>query len=254
LSGFTQGEKERKFFFGLNIGTKIANKNYASRYGGWYQNELPNTLLNNPTHYQNVRYILNDIDFTLPFDYFSQNMRYSPGLLTGLLFGYSLSPNLQASVEANFNKLKVRDVFSIEVFDPSNQTSQEQYELGEIYAEESRFNGKFNFDYISDGERAKYIIGLSGLFGAWRIDQHIASFRGYQMNLFSVHNPTNNINNVVSGLGWGAGINLGIEYRFKPSIVAQIMYQPNHAQYDFDFTPARTLLIQHDLVVRILWK
>ncbi|MBN4072685.1 hypothetical protein JYT74_01465 [Crocinitomix catalasitica] len=251
FSAYTQ--TDRKFFAGLNIGTKIANKNYASRYAGWYQNELPNTIttLNN---YQQIYTILGDLDWQVPFDYFPQRIRYKPGLLTGLLLGFQLAPQLQASVEANFNKLKVKEVFSIQVLDPGITTSQEQYQLGEIYVEESRFNAKFNFDYINDGDKIDIILGISGMFGAWRIDEQLAIFRTQVMPIFSKFNPNNGITNTVAGLGWGAGFNLGLEYRFNDQIVAQLMYQPHHAQYDFGFDPLRIIRLQHDILVRILWK
>lgn len=245
---------ERRFFAGVNIGTKIANRNYAFRYAGWYQDELPNAIYNNPIVYNDIRLSLGDLDWILPFDYAPARPRYSPGLLTGILLGWKMTPELQVSVEGNFNRLKMQDVFSIEVLDPGNQTSQEIFRLGDIYAVESRFNGRFNIDYINPGEKASLILGIHGIFGAWRIDEQVYQFNNILVPIFSVHNPTNSIIKKVTGIGWGAGINLGVEYRFNEQIVAQLMYQPHHAQYDFDYEIPQRIRLQHDIMVRILWK
>jgi hypothetical protein len=251
---FSQDEEERKLFVGVNVGTKIGNKNYAQRYAGWYNNQLEDVMVNTSTNYYQIYTRLGDKDFYLPYDFFPQRMRYAPGLVTGVLVGYSISPNLQTSVDFNFSKLSSRDVFSIVVIDPNNTTSQEQYQLGELLAKESRFDGRFNFDYMADGEKFRFILGLSGLFTGWRIDGHTATFSGYVMPLFSKHNPLNNITYRVRSSGWGVGANFGVNYRFSEQFVAQLMYQPYHSQMNVGIVPNKKLLLHHDIVLRILWK
>lgn len=253
ISLAASAQKEKTFFFGVNVGTKLANKNYAARYAGLYQNQLELTLLST-YNYNQIYMLLGDKQFFLPYDAYPTNIKYSPGLLTGVTLGYQVSPNFQMSLDANFNKLKVRDAFTIEVQDPSNWTSEPVIRLGELYAEESRFDGRYNLDYVFDGGKARFMMGVSGIFTAWRIDEHYASFQGYVMPLFSVHNPINNISNKVSGLGWGGGITVGCEYRVNEKIVSQILYQPYQTRVDYGFTPAKKILIQHDLTVRFLWK
>lgn len=261
INSLAQKDKDRSLFFGVNLGTKIANKNYAMRYNGSYggsqfaPTQLEATLLNNLNNYETIRDLLGGLAFYIPYqDAYSQNIRYIPGLLTGVTMGYQVSPNLQMSVDGNFNKLKVRDVFSIEVQDPNNN-SQAQYQFGEIYAEESRFEARFNIDYVYDGNKARFILGGSGLYTFWRMDQHIATFRGYTMPLFS-RNSMNIPNefNIVRGGGWGLGLNMGVEYRINEKIVSQIMYQPYQAFVDYGVTINRRILIQHDISVRFLWK
>ncbi|MBI3135651.1 MAG: hypothetical protein HYZ14_13325 [Bacteroidetes bacterium] len=246
-------QKDKALFFGVNVGTKLANKNYAIRYSGLYQNELENTLLTT-YNYNQIYMALGDKNFYLPYDAFPTNIKYSPGLLTGITLGYQVNPNFQMSMDANFNKLKVRDAFTIYVDDPSNWTSEPVIKVGQLYAEESRFDGRFNLDYVFDGGKARFMAGVSGLFTAWRIDEQFATIQGYTMQLFTVHSPTNNITNTVSGMGWGGGINIGCEYRVNDKIVSQILYQPYQTKVDYGFTINKKLLIQHDLTVRFLWK
>lgn len=258
--GLSQKDKGQTIFFGVNVGTKIANKNYAWRYSGiynyygTYQTQLE-AILYNEYNYVAIRDILGGMDFQVPYDAYSQNIRYTPGLLTGVTIGYQLSPNLQMSADGNFNKLKVKDVFSIEVIDGGNQTSQEQYQLGEIYGEESRFEGRFNIDYIYDGNKARFILGGSGIYSFWRMDAHVATFRGYAMSLYTVHTATpQNETNITRGSGWGLGLNMGVEYRINEKIVSQIMYQPYQTFVDYGIAINKRVLLQHDICVRFLWK
>ena len=253
LINSASAQKDRSLFFGVNVGVKLANKNYAARYSGAYQNELYYAI-NQQFTYDEIYRLLGDKHFALAYDAYPLNMRYSPGLVTGLTVGYQLNPNIQMSLDANFNKLTAKDVFTVEVFDPTNGTSEPVINIGQLVGKESRFDGRYNIDYVADGTKARFIIGLSGIFNAWRIDEHVAIFQGYSMPLFSKFNPTNNFTNKVSGMGWGGGINIGVEYPFSDNIIAQIMYQPYQTKVDYGYLINKRIILQHDLTVRFLWK
>ena len=253
-------QKDKTLFFGLNVGTKLANKNYAGRYNGAYPyttieaSELY-AALNTPINYDQIYQRLGDKHFALTYDSYPSNMRYVPGIITGVTAGYQTSPNFQMSLDANFSKLKARNVFTIEVYDPGNFTSEPVIDLGELYAEESRFDGRYNLDYVFDAPgKARFMFGVSGMFTAWRIDKQLAIFEGYQMPLFSVHNPANNYFIVTRGMGWGGGLNIGVEYRVNEKMVAQVLYQPYQTKVNYGFSITKRLLLQHDITVRILWK
>lgn len=252
-SGVSLSQKDQTLFFGVNVGVKFANKNYAIRYSGAYNDELYYAL-NNEYNYNQIYMLLGDRHFYQPVDTYPTNIRYTPAIITGVTAGYQVSPNFQMSLDANFSKLKVRDVFSVVVEDPSNWTSEPVITLGELYAEESRLDCRFNLDYVFEGDKLKPMLGASGIFNAWRIDSHIATLQGHQMPLHSQFNPLNNITNKVSGMGWGFGINVGFEYRINEKIVSQVLYQPYHTKVDYGFTISKRLLVQHDLTVRFLWK
>lgn len=254
----------KTFFVGLNVGGKFANKSYATRYTGAYQNELP-LVFSNPYTHQTIYEILGNKDFA--FYEFNENYRYSPAINYGVLLGYSVSPNFQASIDANFSQLKVKTSYNLEIFDPANQTTQEQFITGYIIGGESRFNGKFNLDYIFDGDKAKMIIGVQGIFMAWRMEQLLVELNNEQWlyNLYSVHDPTNNFTKKTSGSGWGYGLNLGIEYRINDKFVGQLVYQPYHSRVEYFSTKSQienagsTYIkpehkLEHDLTLRILWK
>lgn len=257
----------KRFFLGINVGVKFANKNYAARYGGWYQDELENAIgVGNINNYNTIFEMLGQNHYFVDYSGFPVDVRYRPGLLTGVTLGYKLSPEFQIGIDVDFSKLKIITGYTLNVDDPSNTTSQDQYETGEILGEESRFNGRFNIDYIIEGGgQFNYIAGVSGLFSGWRIDKHVAFFRDFQVPLHSVHNPANNFTKKTGGIGWGFGINAGIEFRFNDQIVAQIMYQPYLQRADY-YNTKNTIAalgasyvkdkfrLEHDLTLRILWK
>lgn len=256
--------QDKKFFVGVNVGGKFANKYYATRYTGAYQDELP-LVFDNPYVYQDVYQVLGNRDFSF-FEY-NENYRYSPALNYGALIGYMVSPNLQASIDVNFSQLKVKTSYSLEVIDPGNQTTQGQYEIGFILGEEARFNGKFNLDYISDGDNIKFIIGASGLFNSWRMERLLVELKNesWVYNLYTVNGANNNFTKRVSGSGFGFGINMGLEFKINDKFVGQFIYQPYLSRMEYFATksqieaagsgyvkPKRRL--EHDITLRILWK
>jgi hypothetical protein len=261
---FKLNAQDNKFFIGLNTGAKFGNKNYAVRYTGAYQNELP-VQFDNPTIYQQVYQALGNKDFQ--FSEYNNLYRYTPAFNLGVVFGYAISPNLQASIATNFCQLKVKTTYTLEVIDPSNLTTQQQFVTGNILGQEGRFNGKFNLDYISDGDKVRFIFGVSGLFVAWRIEQQVAELLNEQViiNLFSVHNPTNNFTKKTSGSGWGYGINTGVDFKINDMFRGQLLYQPYFSRVEYFATKSQIeaagstyvkpkMRLEHDLTLRLLWK
>jgi len=255
--------QDKKFFLGLNVGAKFANKQYAYRYTGAYQSELPLLLSNQQVHQQLYEYLGNQ-DFE--FYEYNVNYRYTPAINYGALIGYAVTPNLQASIDANFSQPKVQTNYTVKLFDPGNQTSQDQYKVGNVLGKEGRFNGKFNLDYKIDIEKVKFIIGVQGLFLSWRMEELLFELADEKWiyNAYSVHNVTNNITKKTSGSGWGYGLNFGVEYRLNEKFVAQLMYQPYFSRLDYFNTKSQIAAasnyegvsnkLEHDLTLRILWK
>jgi len=256
--------QEKKFFVGLNIGVKFANKFYALRHTGAYQNELPILLSNQQVH-QQLYLLLDNQDFE--FYEYNENYKYTPAINYGALIGYAVTPSLQASIDANFSQPKVQTNYTIRLFDPGNQTSQNQYRIGSILGKEGRFNGKFNLDYKFDLEKVKIIIGIQGLFLSWRMEELVFELADEEWiyNSYSVHNVTNNFTKRTSGSGWGYGFNLGIEYRLNKKFVTQLMYQPYFSRLDYFNTKSQieaagsnyqgvSNRLEHDLTLRVLWK
>ena len=211
---------------------KFANKHYAYRHTGAYQSELP-SLLSNQQVYQQLYQLLNNQNFE--FYEYNANYKYTPAVNYGVLVGYAVTPNLQASIDANFSQPKVQTNYTIKLDSPGNQTSQDQYKVGNILGKEGRFNGKFNLDYMFDGDKVRFIIGVQGLFLSWRMEELIFEMADEKWiyNSYSVHNVTNNITKKTSGSGWGYGVNLGLEFRLNKKFVGQLMYQPYLARVEY---------------------
>ncbi len=253
-----------KLIYGINLGVKFANRQNAIRYTGVYKNQLEN-YFTNPNNYQYVRtQILNNRDFEF-FEY-SELYRYQPAFLAGLMVGYQTSPNLSFDADLNFISLIVNSGYTLTIIDPGNTTSQDIYQNGFIRGEETRFNGRINMNYTSDPVgKLSYIIGLSGLFNSWRMDQNIVELSGTVLvDLYSQHNPQNNFTLKVRGNNFGYGINAGIKYKVSDKIDLQLLYQPyiNRPEYFFtkpeienagtSYTKPKFQL-EHDLVTRFIW-
>lgn len=258
--------QEKKIFLGLNVGAKFANRNYAFRHTGAYQNELPTLLSNQQIHTQIELLLNNDFEF----DQFNEDYKYTPAINYGVLLGYAVTPNLQASIDANFCQPKVQTTYTVRLIQPGNETSQDYYKVGGVLGKEGRFNGKFNLDYIFDGSKARFIIGIQGLFLSWRMEELIYELADEQWiyNSYSVHNVTNNFTKKTSGSGLGYGLNLGFEYRLNEKIVAQFMYQPYLSRIEYFYTesqieqlessgaeyPGVLSRLEHDITLRLHWK
>ncbi len=256
--------QDSKLFIGFNTGGKFANKHYAYRYTGAYNDELP-LQFNNQYTYQQVYQALGNKDFY--FSEFNELYRYKPAFNLGLIVGYNTSPNLQASIATNFSRLKMLSTYTLEVIDPSNLTTQGQYVTGNILGEESRFNGRFNLDYIFDGDKVRFMLGVSGMFLAWRIEKQIAELNNESViiNLYSLHNPNNNITKKTSGVGWGYGVNTGIQFNINDKFKGQLVYQPYLSKVDYFVTKNQKDLLgssyqkpkqrlEHDITLRLIWK
>ena len=256
-----------KFIYGGNIGVKFANKYNAIRYIGAYQagtnvSQLEN-FFNIPNNYQNVRTLLGNKDFS--FLEFSQIYRYQPAILFGVMVGYQTSPNLSFDLDLNFISLKTVGGYTLEVIDPGNTTTQEIFKNGFVSGKESRFNGRVNMNYTFDGDKARLIIGLSGLFMAWRMDENIVELDGSILtNLYSKFNPENDFSIKVSGTGFGGGFNLGVSYPLSEKGSIQLLYQPYISRLDYFTTKIQIeaagtdyikpkFRLDHDLVARFVF-
>lgn len=253
----------KRFIFGVNAGGKFANRNYAERYAGAHNEQLP-IFFSNPDTYQRVRQLLGNQDFQF-FDY-SDLYRYQAAPVYGVNVGFQASRNLSFEADLNFSNLRMLGGYTLEVNDPTNFTSQPRFENGNISGRESRFNGRINVMYTTDGEKVKGVFGLSGILNSWRMEENIVELNGTILtNLFSQFNANNGFNAKVRGTGFGYGVNMGVEIPFKEGIVMQIVYQPYVTRMDY-FTPNDVITalgdsyvrpdmrLEHDIIARFIWR
>ncbi len=263
LSAQESAQDIKRFIYGLNAGVKFANRNYAIRYTGAYQNQLENFFLQQ-NNYQNIRQILGNKDFS--FDSYSELYRYQPAPVYGINLGFQASRNLSFEADLNFSNIKFIGGYTLSIIEPGNFTTQDIFQNGTVLGQESRFNGRVNMNFTSNGEKIKGVVGISGLVNSWRMEENLVELNGGIItNLFSPINATNGFTSRVSGTGFGYGVNAGIEVPFKKGIVMQILYQPYITRMDYFTTrdniialgddyekPARRL--EHDLIARFVWR
>lgn len=260
---FVNGQDFRRFTYGLNAGIKFANKTYAARYTGFYQDQLENFFIT-PNNYQIVRQMLGNKDFQ--FLQYSELYRFRPAPVYGVNIGYQASPNLSFEADFNFSNLTMVGGYTLEVTDPGNFTTQDIYQNGFVSGKESRFNGRINLNYTTDGDDLKYIFGLSGMFNAWRMESNEVELLGSIItNLYSQFNPTNGFFTRTRGSGIAYGINVGIQYPVSNGMQMQILYQPYVGRLDYYNTKDQIeaygasyikpkLVLEHDLIVRFVFR
>ena len=256
-------QEVKRFIFGVNVGVKFANKNYAIRYTGYYNDQLIN-YFNIQNNYQIVRALLDNRDFS--FDSYSDLYRFQPAPVYGVNLGFQASPNLCFEFDFNFSNIKMLGGYTLRIDDPGNFTSQDIYANGFITGKESRFNGRVNMNYTSEGDKVRVVAGLSGLLNSWRMEENLVELNGKILtNLYSQFNVGNGFTSRVQGSGFGYGVNLGIEVPFKEGIVMQILYQPYITRMDYFNSnqiiddigdayvkPQRRL--EHDIIARFVWR
>lgn len=263
ISSYVEAQEIKRLIFGLNAGVKFANKNYAIRYTGVYQDQLKN-YFNQQNNYQTVRQLLNNKDFQ--FDSYSDFYRFQPAPVYGANLGFQASKTLSFESDFNFSNIKMLGGYTLIITDPGNLTSQEIYANGNISGKESRFNGRISMNYTSDGEKVKAIIGVSGIINAWRMEENLVELKGSILtNLYSQFNPANNFTTRVRGSSFGYGANIGVQIPFKKEIVMQIVYQPYIIKTEYFETEQNIEAlginyikpdpkIEHDIMVRFVWK
>jgi len=258
---FVNSQDIKRFIYGFNAGVKFANKSYAVRYTGVYQDQLKN-YFDNPIHYQAIYQLLNDTHFSL-IEY-SELYRYKPSPVYGVNIGYQASPNLTFEGDLNFSNLTMIGGYTLELVDPGNFTSQDIYKTGHILGKESRFNGRLSINYTGDGDKFKVIAGLSALFNAWRMESNKVELNGSILtDLYSQFNPNNSFYTKTRGTGLGYGINIGFQYPIQKGISMQVMYQPYVSRMDYFNTKNQIesignsynkpkLKLENDLIVRFV--
>ncbi|MFK8039193.1 MAG: hypothetical protein AB8B74_12945 [Crocinitomicaceae bacterium] len=261
-----QSKDIKRLIFGLNAGVKFANKNYARRYTGVYQDQLLN-FFTQQDNYQRVRQLLDNKDFSPhPTAFYSDLFRFQPAPVYGVNIGFQASKSLCFEADLNFSNIKFIGGYTLLIQEPGNLTSQEVIQNGTIIGKESRFNGRINMNYTSNGEKVKAIIGISGILNSWRMEDNSVELNGGIItNLYSQFNTVNGFLTKVRGTGFGYGANIGIEVPFKKGIVMQILYQPYRTSMEYFETDEAiaalgdnyikpSAVFEHDLIARFVWR
>jgi hypothetical protein len=222
LFGFTQDEGEiieessegSSFYYGINIGGVLANKYTASYYNGYNGTDAFN-LVDLISIQQVYDQIYNKIgrDFYLgevPLD----RMRYKTGILAGLHLGWYTDEDVSFFINADFVRLQLADVFTLESEDPANPSGDPKIYTELILGEENRLH--FDLGMHIDFGVSTQLKGYFEMYGSLNSVRPVNNqvyIEGLSYNLLqppSVYSKTD-----LGGIGWGIGAGTGIRYRFN---------------------------------------
>ncbi|MCB9196008.1 MAG: hypothetical protein H6600_08575 [Flavobacteriales bacterium] len=256
ISNIHSQEDESGFFFGVNIGSFMANKNTAMMYSGGSNYSLYGIewAFQNPNYKPDL-----DNYFQYPYSIVElpQGMTYRPSVEIGGIIGYHVDESVALYAEANVGKLKVQDVFVVEIDNPNTNSVQKPLEQFPIYGEEQRlnFNGGARFTVFKQNGVLGYL-PLFGNFNSVKLERNYFIVNNKIYNI--VHNLQGITNNRPGGVGYGFGTGLGFKYRISDKILVDACYSGVYAKVtmirESSTQSAFTAWgLHHSILFRILW-
>ena len=222
---WTDEEEENtpsRFFAGINLGALFPNSNTSIIYTGQ----------SNITPY-GIDYILNIPSYKINFDnYFNypysvselpQNPTYKTTFNVGLHAGINIGKGHTIYLDINSANLKYEQTFTIEIYDPNNQSVQPTYEQFPIIGKEKRinFNLGTQLSYFTKGKTSLYW-AFFGNFNSTKMERNyiVINAREYEI----IHSSPQLPNIEPGGIGYGGGIGLGMKYKLTDKIKADLTY------------------------------
>lgn len=204
------------FYFGANLGFYFANRHNAAYYSGAGVNSVDSTisLLKAPLNYYQIKQALNDYDFWLAE--LPSKMNYNPAFLLGVYIKYTME-NSGIIVQFNFSRLKASDVFTLEVDDPNNYSSDPVYKQESIWGTEQRAYIDLGYSYtFSPGSTYRPFIQLgANLTDTKYLDNRI-NIEGQEYSITNYYYAYHKIEQ--GGVGFGAFAGGGMNLIFSESI------------------------------------
>lgn len=256
LFSHAQEEEESGWFFGVNIGSHIANKKTAMMYSGGSNYSMYGIewAFQNPYYKPKL-----DAYFQYPYSIVElpNGMTYRPSVEIGGIIGYQADESVAIYAEANVGMLKIQDVFVVEIRDPNTTSVEYPLEQFPVYGEEQRLN-------INAGARFT-IFNKNGVMGYLPLFGNFNSVK-LEKNYFIINNETYNIvhniqgitNNRPGGVGYGLGSGIGFKYRLNDNFLIDASYNGIYSKItmirESSTQPEFSAWgLNHSILLRILW-
>jgi hypothetical protein len=193
--------QENSFVLGVGVGGYFAFKSPAQLYNGAQSYSIPRIF--------STQFFKDQIDQELvynnglTFDYYSENIRYTPSVSLSANAGYFFSDDAMIMLEGSFTTLRVADVFTMFVDRPNVNTPGRNVETFPITGKESRTHLDLSFRFVISEAvfgRGWFSLGVHGNFTQFKENKiQIGNLPAYD-----VANPVWYItNNFPQGFGWG---------------------------------------------------
>lgn len=263
VKGEEEEEVKGTVFFGLNIGAIKANSKTAQIYAG-------NTTKYGASFYFNNIYYQAELDEYFKYNYRissypnPETIRYRTTFNVGGHGGVNIDESIAIYADINITKLKVEDVFTVEVDNPNNPalTGQKQLEQIPIFGEESRTNLNLGIqaNFYNEGPVKGYF-NLFGNVNNAKLEKNYFVINGKSYSIY--HNALENgtaSNGQIQfqqtvppgGVGYGGGAGLGIKYKFNEQFTFDANYYGVYTRTRMNET-LKPFGINHVFVARIIW-
>lgn len=248
---------ERGFFLGVNLGGYFANKNTAYFYNGNTTYGVDRILRTQVYEDQ----IQQEFQYSYEFGEYPQLMKYQTSFLVGGHLGYRTSETFNLFADIDVINLKLEDVVTFEIDDPSNNQNGvigPTIEQAILRGEEKRFNVNLGFQSIFHNQgQLKAYFSMAANFTYTQFANNTLTIR--QLSPYYIGNPTWNISGGVKpqGGGIGAVAGLGFKYRFNDQVLFDVGYNAYYANiklnHESQLEPFQARGLQHCPYVRIIW-
>lgn len=206
-------KNENGFYFGANLGLYLANRHNAEYYNGSGVNSVDSTI-NYSLNYYQIKQSLNDYDFWLAE--LPSKMRYSPAFLLGIYVKYVIK-NSGIILQFDFAKLKANDVFTIEVNDPNNFSSDPVYRQESIWGSEQRATIDLGYSYTFNSKsNVRPFIQFGGNLTTTKFVDNKIRIENLEYSITNYHYAYYQIEQ--GGVGFGAFAGGGMNLIFSESI------------------------------------
>lgn len=254
ILGFSQ--EEPGFFMGINAGGYKANKNTAMMYSGGSNFSLYG--IEWAFSYPNYK---RDFDNYFQYPYsiveLPEGMTYLTSLEIGGIIGYRVDQSLDVYLEANVGKLKVQDVFVVEVQNPNTGSVNYPLEQYPVFGEEQRLNINFGGRFTLFEQQG--IIGYLPLFlnfNSVKVAKNYFVVNNKQYNI--VHNIQGITNQQPGGIGYGGGSGFGVKYRLTDQIILDASYNGIYSKITMIRESATqpefsAWGLHHSILLRVIW-
>ncbi len=231
---YTKGEdkvaKNKSWCFQINTGVAFANKYQANFYNGSDANQNNiSYIFKNPTWYNEIHRVLND---TFNLMELPTNMKYSPAFCVGFGLKKKFTNHFGVFGNFNFSRFKALDAFTMKIGNKPSGYTFDNIKTYPIWGKEDRIN--IDLGVSMEIKLVKQIYGFVEVgfnINNTRVKENKISIESLEYSLINIYANQTYVPNTAlqeyqikeGGLGIGAFISPGFEFRFYDNVAVQIL-------------------------------
>jgi hypothetical protein len=223
--------------FGINMGVYLANNNPVTTSANFYNGDgyydlgdnsatlfsIQERLMINAQTISNVQNIVSTESFEIPYDAYSYNMRYDPGMMLGFKTVYFWNPESALILGIDAMSLKAYGAWTLHAAGlPGQGQGTDNIKLYGVFGQERRMVTTFGFRtsaYIMD--QAAWIFELGGTATGVQINRNFVMVETTPYELITMYNGPGQFTGATSSLtsvGLGFSSSKALVLTIKPGV------------------------------------